>query len=209
MTQREDEMAGVKAILGRPWVYRLFQRAVGAARLRSVYVRTYVRPFPGARVLDIGCGPGDILDSLPDTRYTGVDLSPDYIREAQQRYGARGEFVCRSVSDLVVEQAGSFDVVLANGVLHHLDDTEAGALLAVARQALKPTGRFVSFDGCYTPGQNPIARWMLDNDRGTHVRHRDEYLRLAQAHFPTVESHLHHRLLNIPYTHLVMVCTPA
>ncbi|WP_439628050.1 class I SAM-dependent methyltransferase [Gemmata sp.] len=200
-------MAGVKAILSRPWAYRLFQRAVGAARLRAVYVRRYVRPFPGARVLDIGCGPGDILDSLPGTRYVGVDLSPEYIREARERYGPRGEFVCRSVSDLVVEHAGSFDIVLANGVLHHLDDTEADSLLAVARQALGPGGRFVSFDGCYAPGQNRFARWMLDHDRGTHVRRREEYLRLARARFPAVESHLHHRLLNIPYTHLVMVCT--
>lgn len=200
-------MAGVKAILARPWVYRLFQRAVGAARLRSVYVRNYVRPFPGAHVLDIGCGPGDILDSLPNTRYVGVDLSPEYIREARERYGSRGEFVCRSVSDLVVEQAGAFDIVLANGVLHHLDDAEADSLIAVARQALKPGGRFVSFDGCYSPGQNAVARWMLDNDRGTHVRRREEYLCLARGHFPAVESFLHHRLLNIPYTHLVMVCT--
>ncbi len=197
----------VKAILSRPWAYRLFSTAVGAARGRAIYVREFIRPWPGARVLDIGCGPADILASLSQVQYVGVDISPDYIHAARERFGNRGEFMCRSVSDYVVEQPHTFDIVLANGVLHHLDDQEADSLLSVARQALKPHGRFVSFDGCFTPNQSWFARWMLQNDRGQHVRRREEYLRLAGAHFSKVESHLHHRMLNIPYTHLIMELT--
>jgi len=196
----------LKAVLSRPWVYRLFSQAVGVARCRSIFVRDYIRPWPGARILDIGCGPGDILNSLPNAQYVGVDISPDYIRAAQERFGCRGEFVCRSVNDYVVEQPHTFDIVLATGVLHHLDDGEADSLLRVAKQALKPGGRFVSFDGCFTLNQSWFARGMLQNDRGQHVRQREEYLRLASAQFPHVETHLHHRLLNIPYTHLILEC---
>jgi hypothetical protein len=93
-------------------------------------------------------------------------------------------------------------------VLHHLDDQEADGLLRVAREALKPRGRFVSLDGCYAPNQSRFARWMLNNDRGRFVRRQDDYARLAAAHFPTVEAHVTHRLLNIPYTHIIMVCSP-
>ncbi|MCE9563784.1 MAG: class I SAM-dependent methyltransferase [Planctomycetes bacterium] len=197
----------LNAVLSRPWAYRLFSKVIGVARCRSIYVRDYIRPWTGARILDIGCGPGDILNSLPNSQYVGVDISPDYIRAAQERFGSRGEFVCRSVNDYVVEQPHTFDIVLATGVLHHLDDGEADSLLRVARQALKPGGRFISFDGCFTPNQSWFARWMLQNDRGEHVRQREEYRRLASAQFSHVETHLHHRLLNIPYTHLIMVCS--
>jgi SAM-dependent methyltransferase len=200
-------MNKLKVILARPWAYRLFARAIGARRARATYVRQFIQPWPGARTLDLGCGPADILAALPDVEYVGVDISPGYIRAAKERYGARGEFVCASAVDYVVTQAGSFDIVLANGVLHHLDDQEADGLLRVAREALKPGGRFVSLDGCFTPNQSRLVRWMLNNDRGRFVRRQEEYIRLAAAHFPTVEAHITHRLLNIPYTHNILVCT--
>jgi SAM-dependent methyltransferase len=199
----------LKSILAKPWAYRLFSKVVGTRRGRATYVRRFIRPWPGARVLDLGCGPADILGALPDVEYVGVDISSEYIRAAQERYGPRGQFVCGSAVDYVVERAGSFDIVLANGVLHHLDDREADGLLRVAREALKPQGRFVSLDGCYVANQSLLARWMLDNDRGQYVRAREEYLRLATAVFGTVESHICHRLLNVPYTHIIMVCAAA
>lgn len=202
-------MNGLKAILARPWAYRLFTKVVGAGRCRARYVRDFIRPWPGARILDIGCGPADILAWLHGVQYVGVDISPEYIRAAKERFDTKGEFICRSVNEYVVEQPHSFDLVLATGLLHHLDDTEADTLLEIARQALKPNGRFISFDGCFSPGQSWIARWMLQNDRGQFVRSREEYLRLARKQFPRVESHLHHRLLNIPYTHLIMNCSTA
>lgn len=200
-------MNQLKVVLARPWAYRLFARMIGARRLRGTYAHQFIRPWPGARVLDLGCGPADVLDALPDVEYVGVDISPDYIRAAKGRYGSRGEFVCASAVDYVVTRAGSFDIVLANGVLHHLDDREADGLLRVAKEALKPQGRFVSLDGCYTPMQSRFARWMLNNDRGRFVRREGDYTRLAAAHFPTVEAHITHRLLNIPYTHIIMVCS--
>jgi SAM-dependent methyltransferase len=197
----------LKLVLARPWAYRLLGRMIGARRARDTYIRQYIRPWPGARILDLGCGPADFLSALPEVEYVGVDISPDYIRAAKERYGNRGEFVCASAVDYVGAQAGSFDIVLANGVLHHLNDQEADGLLRVAREALKPRGRFVSLDGCYAPKQSRIARWMLNNDRGKFVRRQEEYTQLAAAHFPTVEPHITHRLLNIPYTHIILVCT--
>jgi SAM-dependent methyltransferase len=197
----------LKGVLAMPWAYRLFARVIGARRARDTYIRQFVRAWPGARILDLGCGPADVLGALPDVEYVGVDISPDYIRAAKERYGSRGKFVCASAVDYVVAQTGSFDIVLANGVLHHLDDREADGLLHIAREALKPEGRFVSLDGCYVPNQSRVARWMLNNDRGRFVRRRDDYTQLAAAHFPTVEAHITHRLLNIPYTHIIMVCS--
>jgi SAM-dependent methyltransferase len=195
-----------KSVLSVPWIYRALQRGLGTGHSQAEYIRTYVRPVAGARVLDLGCGPADILDWLPETHYVGVDASAQYIEEAKSRYGDRGQFICRSVTEYALEQPASFDVVMANGVLHHLSDEEAITLFRVARGALKSGGRLVTLDACFVPNQSRIARWMLQNDRGRFVRFPDQYLRLASSNFQRVEQHVRHDLLRVPYTHIIMVC---
>jgi SAM-dependent methyltransferase len=195
----------VRALLGIPAVYRAFSRAVGGD-CRDVLAREYIRAAEGDRVLDIGCGPGDLLDNLPRVDYLGIDLDPNYIRAARERFGPRGEFRNEAVEDVAVRRPGTFDVVLAVGVLHHLDDPAAARLLSVARQALKPSGRLVAFDGCWFPGQSPAARLMLRLDRGRFVRSPEGYARLAREAFADVRGEVRHDLLRIPYTHHVMTC---
>ena len=71
----------------------------------------------------------------------------------------------------------------------------------MARRALRPNGRLVTYDGCYVPQQSRTARWLLANDRGKFVRDREDYMRLASVRFPKVETHFRQDLLRIPYTH--------
>jgi SAM-dependent methyltransferase len=197
----------LSSILGFPSGYRLFTRLVGGDVWR-VYLAEYVKPVPGEKVLDIGCGPADILTCLPEVNYTGLDISPEYIAAAKQRFGDRGRFWCGDVGLAALErEQGTFNLVLATGVLHHLDDERASKLYELARLALRPNGRLITYDGCYVPEQSRIARWMLSHDRGKFVRTREAYLRLASAHFPRVEDHLRHDLLRIPYTHLIARCS--
>jgi SAM-dependent methyltransferase len=200
--------AGMKSLLERPELYRLFARLVGAERGRSIHVNEYVRPRAGDRILDIGCGPGDILDHLPDVAYVGFDMNPSYIQSAKERYGQRGEFICRRVSDEQVSrgQEASFDIVLATGVLHHLDDAEAGELFDIASRALRKGGRLVTFDGCFVDGQSSAARYLLLNDRGRFVRRPEGYVGLASRAFGSVEPHIRDDLLRIPYTHIILEC---
>ncbi|MBL8792437.1 MAG: class I SAM-dependent methyltransferase [Planctomycetia bacterium] len=193
-------------VLKLPIGYRTFIRAIGGG-YRTVYLRDYVRPLAGQRVLDIGCGPGDVVAYLPAVDYVGIDMDERYIRAARSRFGGRGEFRCQSVAGLVVDEPGSYDLVMANGLLHHLNDQQATQLLSMAYRALKPGGRLVTFDGCYVPGQSRLARWLLYLDRGRYVRDSQGYVALAGAAFDHVRSHVRHDLLRIPYTHHIMVCT--
>lgn len=196
-----------RALLARPGVYSLFRRLVGRDSARLAYARDYLRVRPGERVLDIGCGTGDILRYLPPVSYVGYDLSPTYIQRARERFGDRGEFHCRAVDDDLAGADASFDLAIAHGVLHHLDDNEAASLFRVAKRTLKPGGRLVTFDGCFTDDQSLAARCFLALDRGGHVRDRVSYERLARTAFAQVESSLRKDLIRIPYTHLVMECT--
>lgn len=168
----------------------------------------YAKPAPKDKILDIGCGPADILDCLPEVDYTGLDISPEYISSAKERFGSRGRFCCGDVGLAAIEgEQGSFDLVMAIGVIHHLNDAQAGKLFELSRRVLRPGGRLVTFDGCYATKQSRIARWMLAHDHGKFVRTQDEYLRLASLHFPKVETFPRNDLLRIPYAHLILRCS--
>jgi cyclopropane fatty-acyl-phospholipid synthase-like methyltransferase len=194
--------------LDLPAGYRLFGWMVGAESAWKSYLAAYAKPAPGDKILDIGCGPADVLNYLPAVDYTGLDLSPEYVCSARKRFGSRGRFCCGDVGLATIEgEQGSFDLVLAIGVIHHLKDAQAAGLFDLARLALRPTGRLVTYDGCYVPQQSRIARWLLARDRGKFIRTREDYLRLAQARFSKVETHLRHDLLRIPYSHLIMCCS--
>jgi SAM-dependent methyltransferase len=198
----------LSSLLSLPAAYRLFRGMMGGESAWRIYLAEYVKPAPGEKVLDLGCGPADVLNYLPDVNYTGLDISPEYICSAEQHFGSKGRFYCGDVGLATIEgEQGTFDLVLATGVIHHLDDAQAAKLFDLASLALCPAGRLVTFDGCYVPQQSRIARWLLARDRGKFIRTREEYMRLALARFSKVEPHLRHDLLRIPYTHLILRCS--
>jgi SAM-dependent methyltransferase len=197
----------LSAVLKLPAGYRFFRWLIGGENACRIYLAEYVKPVPGEKILDLGCGPADVLNYLPAVHYTGLDISEDYIRSAKRRFGSRGRFLCGDVGlESLEEEQGGFDAVLAIGVVHHLDDEQAAGLFDLARRALRPAGRLVTYDGCYVPQQSRLARWLLANDRGKFVRRQEDYLKLASVRFAKVEPCLRHDLLRIPYTHLIMRC---
>lgn len=193
-----------RRILARPALYRGFAALVGAHGSRSELLATYVRPRPGDRVLDVGCGPGDLLEVLHDVEYVGVDMDPRYIAEARARFGDRGVFRLGPAGAETMAEEDHYDLVLAFGLLHHLDDDEVRDLMRRARRSLKPGGRLVTVDPCYAPGQSRVARLLLDLDRGEHVRPVEAWPPLVEPVFPGMVTHVRHDLLRVPYTHLVM-----
>lgn len=199
--------SGVRAVLSRPVVYEALQRIMGAKRGREWIVRDLIRPIPGMRILDLGCGPAEILDSLPeDVAYTGYDMSAEYIAAAKARFGARGTFHCRLLEQAEAATLEPFDLVMGIGVLHHLDDDTARQFMTLAKAALKPGGRVLTLDACYAPKQNPIARFIISKDRGQHVRDEAGYRALAEGIFTGITGALRHWAWP-PYTHWSMECS--
>ena len=136
-------------VLGVPSLYRLLGTMFGRTRQWQIFARDYLGAQSGDRILDVGCGPADVLTELPtDIDYTGFDQSEDYIDSARRRYGVRGQFFSGKVDLAHIDRlgAGSFDIVIAHGLLHHLDDRQATELFALARAALRPGGRLIIID---------------------------------------------------------------
>ncbi len=199
---------GVRAILSVPLVYETFQRLVGSGRVRRALLDEYVPRDPGLRVLDVGCGPGDLIDWLPnDVAYTGTDLSAAYINSARRRFGHRGRFFVGRAGELVPEELGEFDVVIAKSVLHHIEEDEALRLFALAAEVLAADGRMITADPAYTPDMSRAARFAVGRDRGQNILTPAEYEALARRVFSDVQVKVHHALLRIPYCHVFMSCS--
>ncbi len=93
-----------------------------------------------SQVLEIGSGPGHVADQMAKAGaiVTGVDFSSDMVEVAQRSY-PEITFQQADAEQLPFE-AGSFDAVVANFVVHHLARPEL--VVAEVNRVLKPGGRF-------------------------------------------------------------------
>lgn len=197
---------GLRAVLSNPLVYETFQNLMGAKEGRRLIVEKHIRPFPGMRILDIGCGTCEILSALPyNIDYHGYDISEDYIAAAKKKFSGRGTFNRGLFDDAEAQKLQKFDLVMAIGVLHHMNEGEAAQLLRLAKSVLKDGGRILTRDPCFADGQNPVARFLISRDRGQHVRNAESYKALASAAFQNVKGELTHTAW-VPYTHWTMEC---
>jgi SAM-dependent methyltransferase len=201
-----EAFSGLRSALSNPWIYRGFTRLVGGDRAYRIFVSQYAHPVAGERVLDIGCGPGHLLPYFPVVEYVGFDADPAYIESACKHYGSRGRFFCADIGAPAFREPGRFDLAVAYGVIHHLDDGLASRLFQEAHGLLRPGGRLVTCDGCWAHGQSPVARWLLARDRGHYIRTLPELVALAGPFFPNVESQVRQDLLRIPYAHCLLTC---
>jgi len=199
-------LRAIEVLLGRHYVYRTLRKLTGSDRVNREFVEKYLRPQSGDRVLDLGCGPADVFAWMPQVRYTGVDGSADYIAAARRRYGDQATLICGNVSDLALRHFAPFDAIICLGVIHHLNDDEVLGLLQCARNLLKPSGRFVSYDPCFTEPQHRVARWIHRHDRGNFVRFDHQYEDLISRVFPTYRRELRTDLCTVPATVIVFDC---
>jgi cyclopropane fatty-acyl-phospholipid synthase-like methyltransferase len=114
---------------------------------------------PGDRVLDAGCGAGELLVGLAERHGAGglgVDTSPFAIEEARRRAAARAPraalaFEVRPALD--VEPDGTYAAACCVGSLHALGGLEAG--LAWLARCVRPGGAVVIADGFWSRPPDP------------------------------------------------------
>jgi arsenite methyltransferase len=131
-----------------PWLYALCRewlfRDHSARIARALWPDE--TPEPGSELIELGCGPGHYARHFAaryaGLRVTGIDRSPQQLRYARSRAGARRLGNCRFVEDDALalrRRANSTDVIVASRLFTILPERERA--VREMHRVLRPGGR--------------------------------------------------------------------
>ena len=157
-----------------PASYDLAARLLFRDRYAAIATAIAAEVAAGNRLLDVGCGPGEVLSTLatlaPDIETTGLDIDAAMIERAERKADRLARSGSRRRPTFVVADAASmpfadatFDVVVSSYAVHHWPDRQAG--LAEMMRVLKPGGRAIIWD---IAPPHPVADSQPDHDGNTH-----------------------------------------
>ena len=138
---------------------------------------------PGERVLDIGCGTG-IAAAAARGPYVGIDVDVPCVRFAHAHWPrATCTFAIMSALDLGFCDAAFNKAMLIN-TAHHLSDTVLDRLFEQLTRIVRTRVLVLDMD----PGfANAVSRFLLDRDRGEHLRQRTALRPFSTRHY-AIES---------------------
>jgi ubiquinone/menaquinone biosynthesis C-methylase UbiE len=146
-------------LIGDAVVYDALSRLLLGSFYRGIAGDVAAVAPTGARVLEVGCGPGRLSIRLAGNGFdvTGLDLDSAMIERARTNAGRLGNGNQRRPAFLVGDVAslafpdGSFDLVVSTFSMHHWADPTAG--LAEIARVLRPGARALIWD--FRPGVRP------------------------------------------------------
>ena len=190
-----------------PVIFYFWSWITGDIPLKKKIIQEHIRPFEGAKILDIGCGTGvlaQLINEVTPVSYTGFDSNPKYIEFAKKRKYP-GVFNVGSVHNSFLS-ANDFDIVLAMDVMHHLNDEEAKAMLTLAKKCLKQNGRFILQDPVITKQQGFFEKQLMKLDRGKYIRRTEADEEFLREVFSEVKIDMLSNSYFIPWTECVFSC---
>ncbi len=122
------------------------------------------------RIVDIGCGPGWLSRLAVTLGYSYLGVDP----AAAKAKAVSGGRIEPLDADAVREKLRPADIVVLNGVAHHLDDTTLGGVLGAARR----TTALLICDHRSEPANHALNRLLQRYDRGKYIRPVTHFFRL-------------------------------
>ncbi len=133
------------------WAYlenrkRIPRRAEGYAALLEFV------PESVTRVLDLGCGDGEVvgrvLDARPDAEAVAADFSAEMLGRVRARFAGseRVTIVEHDLDSPIPAEWGTFDIVVSAFAIHHVADERKRALYREVYDRLRPGGGFLNLE---------------------------------------------------------------
>lgn len=158
-----------------------FEQLADAKRYYRWMTDTFA-PWIGKRILEVGCGQGNITVNLLDKEFVlGIDFHEEYLQNIRQRFSKYPNFKAENkdiTKDTAELQAHAFDTIVCVNVLEHIEDDVEGAQQMY--DILEPGGHAIilvpAFNYLFSP---------FDTLVGHYRRYTKKTLRksLESAHF--------------------------
>jgi SAM-dependent methyltransferase len=133
-------------------------RAMSNSQVATAYTYSFIRsalPDEARRILEIGCGDGDLAEQLQMDGLQVIAVDADETCVAATK--ARG--VDARLAEWPADVGGTFDAVLFTRSLHHVNDLAGG--ISAAKNALAPGGKLIVEDFRAEGGTQRSSDWYL------------------------------------------------
>ena len=128
-------------------------------------------------------------------------LTPSTFMWRSHDMGAAENSVCGDASSpRVRELAQGADAFLSLGVLHHLSNQQIAEILSLARACLRPGGRFIFYEPCFSANDDWVGRMFMRLDRGGNIKTDQAWRALLSEYFATVEEYIRRPVYLFRYT---------
>lgn len=193
----------IQNIFNNPFFYKVFQSAVSKRSTTWMIEKEWINGDDSSRVLDFGCGVGHYSKLFKDQVYLGIEPIESCVQTANRFLSRENvEFRVGDHRTLSLLNDSSFDLILALGVIHHLNDEDFKVFLSQADRLLIPGGRLVTMDPVLHEKQSRISKWVVSKDRGEWVRENSDYVSNLENVFSVCRVKIYSGLLRIPYDHI-------
>jgi ubiquinone/menaquinone biosynthesis C-methylase UbiE len=144
----------MKAFESVPGRYDLGMQLITFGEIGSLRRQIFAAVPPDSKVLDIGCGTGELLSLLAKrgARITAIDKSPEMVKAARERAAAEGILDSVSIKQNTAMEIdrlfadGEFDTIVLSLVMSELTTEERRWVLNQCARILKPNGALMIAD---------------------------------------------------------------
>ena len=187
-------------------LYNLFQLGIYKSKSKDFLSSEILKTDSVERVLDFGSGIGHHSQLFQGKQYLGIEPLESCVLSAKKLYkDSTATFLLGDHTALKSLTEGTFDLIFAIGVLHHIDNLVFNEFVEQAFRLLKPGARLMTFDPVLHRHQSKISKWVVKQDRGQWVRTENEYLVVIKKLFlDNTDSRIYSKLLRIPYDHILI-----
>lgn len=150
----------MKVLESAPYRYDRGILMLTRGRIKGVYLSiAQMVAAPGKRILDIGCGTGNVSLACAElgAQVVGIDIDSDMLEVAREKAKAMGvedrvQLLELGVAEMAGRQMGEFDAAVACLTFSELTPDERSYTLSAVRELIKPGGMMVIADEALPDG---------------------------------------------------------